>query len=89
MAPVLAQIYVSQDSFLLVEQEIQELQTANGADGIGGGSHLGRGRDRCEGHPGPLLPISRLHTTQGLSRLSSIPARTPGPASTSKYVLRG
>lgn len=42
VAPVLPQIFMSQNSILSIKQEVQELQAVDGAHGTGGRSHLGK-----------------------------------------------
>lgn len=88
VAPVLTQIFMSQDSVLSIKQEVQELQAVDGAHGTGGGSHLGKEGTGVRVAQ-PLLPISHLHTTPGLSSPSSMSTQSRGLASTSTSVLRG
>ena len=77
VAPVLAQLYVSQDAVLPVKQEIQEFQAVDRARETGGGSHLGQGGDICEGHAALLLPTTHLHTTLRSILLQFYPGSSP------------
>lgn len=63
VAPVLPQIFMSQNSILSIKQEVQELHAVHGAYGTGGGSHLGKDGTGMRSHSlsPPHLPPAYPH----------------------------